>query len=52
MAEQTALSISFGNLAHDDPPQVRYCRDGELLMAGISLQEGSKVQRRRYQRRQ
>ena len=51
LVEQTASSIRFANPAHDYPQQIRYWREGELLMAEISLKDGSKPQRWRYARR-
>ena len=44
-------AISFANPAHDYPQRVRYWREGELLLAEVSLKDGSKAQRWRYQRR-
>ena len=43
-----AGSISFTNPTHDYPQRVRYWRDGEALLAEISLIDGSKAMRWRY----
>lgn len=43
-------SIEFVNAAHDYPQRIRYWREGELLMAEISLADGSKPMRWRYRR--
>ena len=42
--------IIFENPAHDYPQRVRYWRDGELLMAEISLKDGSQPTQWRYRR--
>lgn len=44
----SAESIEFANPAHDYPQRIRYWRQGRLLMAEISLLDGSKVQRWNY----
>lgn len=49
--EQSADSISFANPLHDYPQRIRYWREGELLMAEISLEDGSRAQRWSYGRR-
>lgn len=41
-------AIEFANPAHDYPQRIRYWRQGRLLMAEISLLDGSKVQRWNY----
>ena len=46
-----ADAISFLNAAHDYPQRIRYWREGELLMAEISLKDGSKAHRWRYARK-
>jgi hypothetical protein len=48
--ESSAPGISFVNTAHDYPQRIRYWREGELLMAEISLADGSKPMRWRYVR--
>ncbi|MBC9033138.1 hypothetical protein IAG41_12130 [Sphingomonas sp. JC676] len=42
--------LTFENRAHDYPQRVRYWRDGELLMAEISLADGGKPMRWTYHR--
>jgi len=42
--------LTFENRAHDYPQRVRYWREGELLMAEISLADGSKPMRWVYHR--
>ena len=49
-ADVEGLSVRFENRAHDYPQVVRYWREGELLMAEISLADGSKPQRWMYRR--
>lgn len=41
-------SVEFVNGSHDYPQRIRYWRQGQLLMAEISLIDGSKVQRWSY----
>ncbi|HEX8300234.1 DUF6265 family protein [Sphingomonas sp.] len=48
---QPAMSIRFENRTHDYPQVVRYWREGELLMAEISLADGSKPSRWTYRRK-
>ncbi len=48
--EQPAMALRFENRAHDYPQVVRYWREGELLMAEISLADGSKAMRWTYRR--
>ena len=43
--------IVFANDAHDYPQRIRYWREGETLWAEISLKDGGKAMRWRYQRR-
>jgi len=38
----------FENRDHDYPQRIRYWREGEVLMAEISLADGSKPMRWRY----
>jgi hypothetical protein len=45
-----ASEIVFANDAHDYPQRVRYWREGDTLMAEISLKDGSKAMRWRYRR--
>jgi hypothetical protein len=49
--EQTDASILFLNPAHDYPQRIRYWREGDMLMAEISLADGSKPDRWRFERR-
>ncbi|MES2441248.1 MAG: DUF6265 family protein [Pseudomonadota bacterium] len=42
--------VTFVNAAHDYPQRIRYWREGELLMAEISMADGSKPMRWRYRR--
>ena len=44
-------AVRFENRAHDYPQVVRYWREGEVLMAEISLADGSKPQRWTYHRK-
>lgn len=41
-------SIEFANPAHDYPQRIRYWRQGKLLMAEISLLDGSRAVRWNY----
>ena len=45
-----ATSITFANPAHDYPQRVRYARTADGLDAEISLADGSRPNRWRYQR--
>ena len=42
--------ITFYNLENDYPQRIRYWRDGESLLAEISLADGTKPRRWRYRR--
>ena len=42
--------VTFINATHDYPQRIRYWRDGEALLAEISLADGSKPVRWRYRR--
>lgn len=42
--------VTFLNAAHDYPQRIRYWREGETLMAEISLADGSKPMRWAYSR--
>ncbi|MET0310043.1 MAG: DUF6265 family protein [Sphingomonas sp.] len=42
--------LTFENRAHDYPQRVRYWREGEVLMAEVSLADGSKPMRWAYHR--
>lgn len=42
--------VTFVNAAHDYPQRIRYWREGERLMAEISLAHGSKPRRWAYHR--
>lgn len=46
----TPQSAEFVNAAHDYPQRIRYRREGELLIAEISLADGSKPMRWSYHR--
>lgn len=48
---QPPRSILFENLAHDYPQRIRYWREGDLLMAEISLADGGKPVRWTYHRK-
>ena len=48
--DTASQSVEFVNIAHDYPQRIRYWREGELLMAEISLADGSKPMRWRYRR--
>lgn len=41
-------SITFANPDHDYPQRIRYWRDGEALVAEISLSDGGKAMRWRF----
>ncbi|RYD55917.1 MAG: hypothetical protein EOP60_05525 [Sphingomonadales bacterium] len=47
---QPAMAVRFENRAHDYPQVVRYWREGDMLMAEISLADGSKPRRWTYRR--
>lgn len=49
--ELTPASVTFENRAHDYPQRIRYWREGEALWAEISLADGTRARRWRYQRR-
>lgn len=49
MVGSTPDSIVFANPAHDYPQRIRYWREGAHLLAEISLADGSKAIRWRYQ---
>ena len=42
--------LVFENRDHDYPQRIRYWREGDVLMAEISLADGSRPMRRRYER--
>ena len=42
--------LTFGNQFHDYPQRIRYWREGEELLAEISLADGSRPRRWRYRR--
>jgi Domain of unknown function (DUF6265) len=42
--------VTFENAGHDYPQRIRYWREGEALLAEISLADGSKPMRWRYTR--
>lgn len=45
-----ANEIAFANDAHDYPQRIRYWREGEELLAQISMKDGSKAMNWRYRR--
>lgn len=45
-----AAAIAFENRGHDYPQRIRYWREGKALVAEISLADGRKPMRWRYQR--
>jgi hypothetical protein len=47
---QPPMSLRFENRGHDYPQVVRYWREGDVLMAEISLADGSKPNRWKYKR--
>ena len=47
---RTPNGLSFVNAAHDYPQRVRYWREGDRLMAEVSLLDGSKAMRWSYRR--
>lgn len=48
LVKQAAQMAEFANPAHDYPQRIRYWRDGDRLMAEISLMDGSKPERFEY----
>jgi len=48
--DSAQAELTFENRAHDYPQRVRYWREGELLMAEISLADGGKPMRWAYHR--
>lgn len=48
MVGQGADWIEFANAAHDYPQRIRYWREGDRLLAEISLIDGSKPERFEY----
>lgn len=48
--EASAGRIVFAAPKHDYPQRIRYWREGELLMAEVSLADGSRPQRWAYRR--
>lgn len=47
---QTATGITFVNPTHDYPQRIRYWREGEALLAEISMMDGSNPRRWKYAR--
>jgi len=45
-----AQDVTFENAGHDYPQRIRYWREGEELLAEISLKDGSNAMRWRYRR--
>ncbi|MEZ0244588.1 MAG: DUF6265 family protein [Sphingomonas sp.] len=50
LVSRGATEFVFENRAHDYPQRIRYWREGDVLMAEISLADGSKPMRWRYLR--
>ena len=50
LVSRGATELVFENRDHDYPQRIRYWRDGDVLMAEISLADGSKPMRWRYER--
>ncbi|QUT04128.1 hypothetical protein KFK14_13350 [Sphingobium phenoxybenzoativorans] len=50
MVDQSERSITFQNSRHDYPQRIRYWREGDRLMAEISLADGSQVKSWSYTR--
>jgi len=50
MVRQDGAMIEFANPAHDYPQRIRYWREGERMLAEISLIDGSKPERFEYAR--
>lgn len=50
MVSRGTAELVFENRAHDYPQRIRYWREGDVLMAEISLADGSKPMRWRYVR--
>ncbi|NIJ22378.1 hypothetical protein FHS95_004093 [Sphingomonas naasensis] len=48
--DAAARSVTFEDATHDYPQRVRYWREGEALLAEISLADGSQARRWRFQR--
>jgi hypothetical protein len=42
--------ITFYNVANDYPQRIRYWREGDVLIAEIALEDGSKPKRWRYRK--
>ena len=49
LVSRRETELVFENREHDYPQRIRYWRDGEALMAEISLADGSKPMRWRYE---
>lgn len=49
-AAHGAQDVTFENAGHDYPQRIRYWREGEELLAEISLADGSKAMNWRYRR--
>jgi hypothetical protein len=49
-AARGAQDVTFENAGHDYPQRIRYWREGDALLAEISLKDGSKAMRWRYRR--
>ena len=47
---QSPIEITFANLKHDYPQRIRYWREGDDLLAEISMADGSKAIRWHYRR--
>ncbi len=46
--KRDAMSVTFENAAHDYPQRIRYWREGDVLVAEISLVDGAKAMRWRF----
>lgn len=51
LGEVTPTSITFINAGNDYPQRIRYARDDAALVAEISLADGSRAMRWRFERR-
>lgn len=48
--ERSDMRVAFVNAGHDYPQRIAYWREGDALMAEISLADGSKARQWRYGR--
>jgi hypothetical protein len=49
-AERSGQRVAFVNAGHDYPQRIAYWREGNVLVAQISLADGSKPRQWRYER--